>query len=293
MEFIRKSANSVYRAKVEGRDVVLRISQSPLRRALKLESELAWIRYLGERGLEVAAPLESCHSKWVESFEVDAEKYHCSVFEFVPGVHPGPESFNDVFLFNWGRYLSKLHRLSQKWSDSGRGDWNQDAVFISAWRGRLLGESALRGLFETDVLWLETLPKTAQTYGWVHADLHTGNLLVADGKITAIDFEDCCKHWLAFDLTAPLHSFRKFYGHTLQAKAAMNTLLRGYRSEHRTPESVFFQIENFYRFRIAQVYFWLLDQNSCGAFDASKQDWVQKGLEYFKLELQKARSTDG
>ena len=42
--------------------------------------------------------------------------------------------------------------------------------------------------------------------GLIHADLHFGNILLSEGGMAAIDFDDCGLGFLAYDLAVPLMS---------------------------------------------------------------------------------------
>ncbi|HEX3852874.1 MAG TPA: phosphotransferase, partial [Polyangiaceae bacterium] len=48
---------------------------------------------------------------------------------------------------------------------------------------------------------LKALPTPPESYGLIHADLHTGNFLVSEaGQLCVYDFDDACQHWFSYDL---------------------------------------------------------------------------------------------
>ena len=66
--------------------------------------------------------------------------------------------------------------------------------------------------------------------GLIHADLHFGNVLLSEGRMAAIDFDDCGLGFLAYDLAVPLMSVearlsKKPRGEFLSFRAA---LIEGY-----------------------------------------------------------------
>jgi len=64
----------------------------------------------------------------------------------------------------------------------------------------------------------------ADSFGLIHGDLHVANALSCDGRIAAIDFDDCCDGYDLFDLAAALDllEFRANY------PALRRALLDGY-----------------------------------------------------------------
>lgn len=54
---------------------------------------------------------------------------------------------------------------------------------------------------------MEALGTTADRYGVLHADLTPENVLVQDGRLLVIDFDDFGAGWYLFDLTAALVFF--------------------------------------------------------------------------------------
>jgi len=72
--------------------------------------------------------------------------------------------------------------------------------------------------------------------GLIHADLHFGNLLVHQGQLVAIDFDDCGYGFHAYDLAIPLVSL-EYYAKLQKSKDMYRNsraaLFAGYRSIER------------------------------------------------------------
>jgi Ser/Thr protein kinase RdoA (MazF antagonist) len=83
-------------------------------------------------------------------------------------------------------------------------------------------------------------PRTAQNYGLIHDDLHTGNVLNLSGRRFILDFDQLHYSWFAADIASTL-LFRVWIGPKkdqpeLQSAATgfFRELLRGY-PLHETP----------------------------------------------------------
>ena len=71
---------------------------------------------------------------------------------------------------------------------------------------------------------------TARKVGPAHCDQRLANLLVHEGELKVIDFDDCGFGWYMYDAATPL----SFYEHLPQAPSLIDVWLEGYR---RCPRS--------------------------------------------------------
>src|SRR5262249_5860589 len=87
-----------------------------------------------------------------------------------------------------------------------------DAPFWGRFWEHPMLSSAERALFDTtrDVLYasLVRYGRDPATYGVIHADLHTGNVLLDGERLTAIDFDDAGFGWHAYDIAVALFNHR-------------------------------------------------------------------------------------
>src|SRR5660397_237830 len=51
---------------------------------------------------------------------------------------------------------------------------------------------------------LADAPRTAETWGLIHADLRPSNIMIADDTLTVIDFDDCGYSWFLYDFASAL-----------------------------------------------------------------------------------------
>lgn len=92
--------------------------------------------------------------------------------------------------------------------------------------------------------------------GLIHADLHHGNLLLHEGALTAIDFDDCAYGSFAFDLAMPIYYAVRSQRDT-PAEAAMEAFvppfMRGFRRFAPDPAGGVDAIDLALRYRQAEL----------------------------------------
>ncbi len=86
-------------------------------------------------------------------------------------------------------------------------------------------QAVLGRLDETLRRRLEAFGRGPERYGLVHADTRLANLLVEDGSVSVIDFDDCGFSWYLYDLGTTV----SFFEHQPQVPELIDSWLNGYR----------------------------------------------------------------
>lgn len=172
-----------------------------------VQAEVDWLLALSEAGVSVSEPVPAATGRYVE---VLPDSGHVVVaFARAPGDLVPASRWTDDLLERWGRLLGLMQAQARGYEPPGprrhaladhsyafRADEleAEDPAFVAA-----ASEVVARGapLLRPDSPGLDG--------GLVHADLHSGNLLVFEGTLTAIDFDDCGYGSFAFDLAMPLY----------------------------------------------------------------------------------------
>ena len=100
---------------------------------------------------------------------------------------------------------------------------------------------------------LGSLPKTRDSYGLTHNDIHYGNIYLADnGSLTLFDFDDCTYQWFLNDIAIAIHSILPGYEQEAQFGAItdhfMTHFMRGYYQENKLDPAWLATISDFLRF---------------------------------------------
>ena len=285
IKFYRRVANFVYFAKHNGTQVVLRLTEANRRDESEIKSELDWINYLHVNGLPVANPIRNREQNLIETTPGPV-KYHACLFSWAVGSELHKlDPLNEAFIRTWGRYLGKMNRLAKSYSPSEkikpRGDWDKDSVFLMALESLEPSDKIPFQRFNDLTKWLGTLPKTPDSYGLIHADLHHGNFHVQGEQIMAFDFDDSCFHWFVYDLIPALYSIEKLLcdqKQPLPRSEIKDIFLSGYLEYNLLDNIWLSRLETFRNFRSAVIYHWSKTMLRNGDFDEKGIKWARDGF---------------
>ena len=189
----------------------------PRQRPSMIQSELEWLAILHAGGLPVQQPLRSKAGKYVASLEIEGLPAPCTLLSWLdganydPGVHASP-----ALIHNFGRLTAFLHSEALIWTvpkGFSRPIYDADhfrRLFSSLHRGvehNLIAAEdwvVLRRVFERLLEDIQTSRDLAGQWGLIHADLHSGNLLVRGEDVLVIDFSLCGYGSFLFDLSIAL-----------------------------------------------------------------------------------------
>lgn len=239
---IRVSQNYVYTAETqEGRRIV-RISAGRHRSYEEIDSELKWVFWLGNQGVNVALPVKSRNSRFCEQLDYKGISYLMAVFHHVPGRKPDHNDLTESFCRSVGEIIGRMHRA---WTEADGFHMKRNG-----WReSRLLNEDLLTSTAPISELFVSSLQqmqeevdsvvKNEHNYGLIHGDVNAGNIHVDDGRLWIFDFDNCEFGYFVQDLATFLYDslYSKLVNRTAPesltdaVRLRWNALMRGYR-EH-------------------------------------------------------------
>ncbi len=227
LKLLKHRENTVFEVKTkDGNRYALRIHRHGYHTDAALRSELLWMQALNEDGINTPAiiPTKDKQLFVTVSHEAVAEPRQCSLLSWVEGeafdnlgrVEKGVQQELEERYFRLGELAAKLHNQAEHWrppADFYRHAWDEDG---------LLGDNPLWGRFwEHPVLTarqkdqilkarlvlhglLKEIGKGKDCYGLIHADFLPENILVKDGHLNLIDFDDCGYGWHLFEMATSL-----------------------------------------------------------------------------------------
>ncbi|MBX5442349.1 MAG: phosphotransferase [Solirubrobacteraceae bacterium] len=216
------SENATYRVDdpETGRRAALRVHRPGYRDAPEIESELRWMDALRAAGVvDAPAAIPGRHGARVLSVAAEGECRDVVLFAWLDGTAPSPEDdLTDGFRM-LGAISAALHEHARRWppppgfrrprwehatmlgADAAWGRW-QDGLGVG--REELALLSRLDAVLERRLAAFGTGP---DRFGLVHADLRLANLLVDDGAVRVIDFDDCGWSWWLYDFATAVSFF--------------------------------------------------------------------------------------
>ncbi len=242
IEFINHGENATFSVHArDGQRYLLRVLRGGYHTDRAVDSELKWLRHLCRKGFSVPNPVQAKDRKLLIFAKTplipDGRK--CALFEWMHGRFIS-KTFTEHHMYEVGGLLARLQKNAPRGLARHRRYWTADGLvgknpkFGSSEnlagipneiqstidRGRKIIHRKLRS-FE------RRFPKRQ---GFIHADLHFGNLLLSQGRIAAIDFDDSGFGFYAYDLAVPLLSADHLLGKKRQKEfeTMRASLIRGY-----------------------------------------------------------------
>jgi Ser/Thr protein kinase RdoA (MazF antagonist) len=254
---------------------VLRVHRLGYHTEEEIASELAWMDALrAEAGVRTPRVLPAADGRRVVTVAESggAAVRHCVRFEFLPGTEPGaePGEPGEVGLAarhfeELGEITARMHRHSRQWRRPAwftRFHWDYAAAFGATPRWGRWQDGIGVGTAERRVL--ARLDDTLRTrlrafgdgpgrYGLVHADTRLANLLVHDGSVSVIDFDDSGFSWYLYDLGTSV----SFFEHSPEVPALVDSWLEGYRRAGELSAGDQAEIWTFIMFRRLLLLAWI------------------------------------
>jgi Ser/Thr protein kinase RdoA (MazF antagonist) len=222
---LRQSDNLTWRVEAQdGRFYLLRIHHSVTpalagyrQQPEMIHSELEWLSALGEIGQKVQRPVKSRQGDWVATLTLQGRPVPCTLLSWLEGetYEPG-EEVRPSLIGSYARLAALLHAHAATWLPPAsfvRPDYDV-SHFENLFKTLHGGVEAnlidaedwgvLRRVNERLLRDIEASRQVPEQWGLIHADLHSGNLLVQGNEILAIDFSLCGFGSFLFDLSIAL-----------------------------------------------------------------------------------------
>ena len=219
----------------------LRVHREGYRTAVQIESELQWVDALrGDGAVDTCVPVRAPGGERVVELSVDGlGARNVVLFEWLPGAEPDPEGDAVIAGFRTlGAVSARMHAHSRAWqppSGFDRPAWDYERTLGAGghwgrWQDGLgMGREELALLTRLDATIaarLEAYGQASDRFGLVHADIRLANLLVDDGHVRVIDFDDSGFAWFMYDFATTV-SFMEDHPRVPELRDAW---LEGYRS---------------------------------------------------------------
>jgi Ser/Thr protein kinase RdoA (MazF antagonist) len=246
---------------------VLRVHRLGYHTEQEITSELAWMDALrAEAGVRTPRVLPAADGRRVIQVPEPggAAARHCVRFEFLPGSEPGPEPDRAHFA-ELGEITARMHRHARTWGRPAwftRFHWDYDAAFGAEARwgrwqdGIGVGPAerrVLQRLDDTLKARLARFGRGPERYGLVHADTRLANLLVHEGSVAVIDFDDSGFSWYLYDLGTAV----SFFEHAPEVPGLVAAWLDGYRRAGELPAQDEAEAWTFILFRRLLLVAWI------------------------------------
>lgn len=265
---INVSENATYRIDVPdtGRRWALRVHREGYHSRAAVASELAWL--LALRKSETACvplPLAGNDGELIQAVAVEGMPGHRNVvlFQWEAGDEPAA---NDVAGFELlGETAARMHQHVRSWARPAwftRHTWDFDTSLgdrphWGRWRDGLgMTPEIERVLSETVALIAKRLKrfgKSERVFNLIHGDMRLANLLMDQGQVKVIDFDDCGLSWFLYDCATTV----SFFEDAPEVPELIKGWVRGYRRIGTLDAAEVAEIETFVMLRRILLVAWI------------------------------------
>jgi len=227
---ITVSENATFLVRVDGEPyAVTRVARPGYIAGDAFESEVAWVAALSADGV---VPVPQALPTLTGRYVATSGPWSCVSYRFVPGqiledvADPVPH-YREI-----GRMTARLHEHAMTWRPPRgftRHSWElADMIGPAArwgrWEGAGQDDALLGRAQEAALAVIAEAPRGPDAWGLIHADLRPSNIMVDDGALTVIDFDDCGYSWYLYDFAAAL----SFIEHLPDAPTMAQEWVAGY-----------------------------------------------------------------
>ncbi|BFM50451.1 phosphotransferase [Marinomonas sp. THO17] len=219
--------------------IILRVHRPDYHRFEEIRSELDWLQALTQSDtVKAPAPIKRIDGSLISAFMDGDQQRYVVAFEFLAGDEPKADEDLVTGFETLGAISARLHNHALHWTLPAhfvRKSWTYDTALgdtplWGSWRQAIdlapEQENLLDQLCAVLKQKLADYGQEADRFGLIHADLRLANLLVDDGNLSVIDFDDCGFSWFMYDFAAAI-SFYEEEAYIADLQAAW---LKGYRS---------------------------------------------------------------
>ncbi|MBM3516475.1 MAG: aminoglycoside phosphotransferase [Alphaproteobacteria bacterium] len=241
LRLLSRSENSIYLVMppAGAERMVLRVHRTGYHTRDGIRSELAWMRALqAEAGVTTPQAIPGRDGEDIQGVTHPlVGTRDCVLFAFIEGTEPALDGDLVASFRQLGEITARTHAHSQGWRRPAyfeRLIWDFEHCLGAApnwgpWTAGPYLTPAARALLERTVATLHRqlarYGKAAHRYGLIHADFRLANLLVHNGDVRVIDFDDCGLGWFLYDAATALTLLE----HRPEAETLLATWLAGYR----------------------------------------------------------------
>ncbi|MEM7336233.1 MAG: phosphotransferase [Chloroflexota bacterium] len=204
LSILSTSFNTIFRVKTEdGGQYVLRINYPNERTPIDIQSEMMWLDALRrETDIPVATPLHTKDGQLLVSITTDGipETRHCTMFHWINGRTMKKPSLRTIHKI--GAVMAQLHNHADTFKPSGEfceiqynhaWTFGEPTRIYSSEKDSLFSpeqKAIVQDAIAKTQSYLDKLYQDKSGLRFLHADLHSWNVMLGEGKLHVIDFDD-------------------------------------------------------------------------------------------------------
>lgn len=239
-KYFRISSNAIYPFRNKEKSKLLRFAPVSEKGKDNILAELEFINYLNANQYPALKTVLSKKHEELVTAKTPWGEYYATVFDRVSGVQIEDTDFSDDIMFEYGKSLGRLHKLSSNFTPTYRR-WSYEDVLSWIYDTLIELPNQKPALKEVDLLrnYFSKLSKSPENYGLVHYDFDLDNVFYDEATHTCnvIDFDDSMYNWYVTDIEQTLDSIKKETD-PMRYEHVKGCFLSGYRSEYSVTDEM-------------------------------------------------------
>ncbi len=232
--------------------------------------EIQWVNRLFNKGVKVPGPIKNKNGKYLSKglLDFDQTKRQVAIFKWVKGRRI-LSYFPDHKFTQLGETLALLHSDTLHYKVKHRNYWNADGLVgkKSTYGNKKIDwlnkneANLLKRVTSENLRLLKKYEKKTLKKGLIHADIHSGNMLMKKGEVCLIDFDDSGYGMHFYDIATTL--YKPWRNYTLKKlslkryKEIQSYLLGAYSEAHSVDQKDLDMIPTFLDTRVLSGIQWL------------------------------------
>jgi len=280
-----QSENTVFKVEgLDGNTYALRIHRKGYHDLDELNSEHMWTSCLSNAGLLVPEAVVTRRGDAYKSVSfLNSDEYrYVGLVKWIEGT-----ILNDLILDleekdvsdlyeSLGKVIAKFHKATIAWEepkDFKRHSFDVDGFlgdqpfwgrFWEAQNATASEREKLALIRNNMIETMSEFPKDINSFGMIHADLHSQNVLIQGKNLSVIDFDDAGFGWYGFDLAVAVWDRLDFTATGCHFDTAYESLIKGYLEERPNYEDIIGTIPTFLLMRTMMLIRWIEDRPESG-----------------------------
>lgn len=269
LTLLNHSENWTYRVDpADGaRPVILRVHRDRYHTYDGIRSELAWMRALqADAGVKTPQAIPGKNGADIQSIQHPtlSTPRHCVLFKFIDGIEPPQDNLIPAFR-QLGEVTARCHNHAVTWQRPPyfqRLSWDFDHALGAnpnwgSWRDGPDLDPSRTNLLQRTVDLIEkrlhAFGQDRERYGLIHADFRLANLLIYDGDVRVIDFDDCGIGWFLYDAATSV----SFFEDRADVPDLLEAWKEGYRRQRKLTNADENELWTFVLFRRLLLFAWM------------------------------------
>jgi Ser/Thr protein kinase RdoA (MazF antagonist) len=283
--FVTSSEHHTYRILSEQGSFAMRAERPGYHSLEEINAELQFVETLSNHQIATAKPVARTDGNFVSRLQTPEGDRFVTLFHWINGRHTEEKEFYDTY-GKMGHIMGCMHRISTKISREyikRRPHWTLEEIIGSqavwgSWdHPDYIDKSQRRLILDFLAVFQSRLAQydSTERRGLIHADMRPTNVILNEGEVVIIDFDDCCHSWYLFDIAATV----SFLEHRQDLPEWFNNFISQYRNRNPLSKQEVDLLPFFIGLRRVQLMAWYFSHRESAYAQSLGDSWLYQSFD--------------